>query len=82
MLKLTAVLGVFLLCFAARAADEFKTFEEAKAASFKAEEKGLWKKISWIEASDVALKEAQKSNKPILVFLLVGKWGQVNASEC
>ncbi|HYG77225.1 MAG TPA: hypothetical protein VEK08_19630 [Planctomycetota bacterium] len=88
MLKITALVLVLLACVAARAAkaagatDEFKNVWEAKDAAFKAEEKGLWKKINWYQVSEVALRDAQKLNKPIMVFLLVGKNGQKEAPEC
>lgn len=82
MLKFASVLLIFSLACIVHSTEEFKNVEEAKDAAFRSEEKGLWKKINWVYSSADALKLAQQEKKPIMVFLLVGKFGQANAAEC
>lgn len=81
MLRFSPLLLVLALASAHAAQNEFKNVEEAKAAAFKNEEKGLWKEIDWRRDPIAAQAEAAKENKPILVFMLIREWNRKESNQ-
>lgn len=60
-----------------------REFNKLEDAALKREATGKWKaKVDWKESAEVALTQARAENKPILVLLVVGEWGQKNAPHC
>ena len=46
------------------------------------EHQDKWKRIHWISDFNYAMAQAQRENKPLLVFLVVSFRGQVGATDC
>ena len=60
-----------------------REFNKLEDAALKREATGKWKaKVDWKESAEVALTQARAENKPVLVLLVVGEWGQKNAPHC
>jgi len=55
---------------------------EAKDAALTCEKQGKWKQIHWRQTMDEAMADSAKTQKPLMVALVVGKKGEKNASEC
>ncbi len=53
-----------------------------KDAALQCELEGKWKQIHWRDTMAQALSDAAKTQKPIMVALVVGKSGEKNASQC
>jgi len=83
VLRKSAILLALLFCVPlARGGEEFGNFFEAMKSAFDAEKKGEWKEIEWRHSVDEALTAAQKSGKPLMVFIMVREGGKKEATEC
>ena len=82
VLRKSAILLALLLCVPLARAEEFGNFFEAMKSAFDSEKKGEWKQIEWRHSVDEALAAAQKSGKPLMVFIMVREGGKKEASEC
>lgn len=60
----------------------FGALNEEKDAALQSEKLGKWKQINWRPTMQEALADAAKTQKPIMVALIVGKEGKKNANEC
>ncbi len=60
----------------------WKEMNEQKEAALRCEAEGKWKKIHWRSTMDEVLIDASRTNKPILVVLVVGKDAQKGAKDC
>ena len=63
-------------------ASELEKILELKRLVDENEPKQKWKLINWQADIPSALKEAQKQNKPLLVFMLVNESGHKDAEHC
>ena len=61
---------------------DFGGLNEAKEAALRCEKEGKWKQIHWRPTMQEALADAAKTQKPIMVALVVGKSGEKDAKEC
>ena len=61
---------------------DFQGLNEAKETALLCEKQGKWKEIAWRPTMQQALADAAKTQKPIMVALIVGNKGEKNASEC
>ncbi len=55
---------------------------EAINTTLMCEKQGKWKEIAWRPTMQQALADASRTQKPIMVALIVGKKGEKNAKEC
>jgi hypothetical protein len=61
---------------------DFGGLKEAEKAALQCELQGKWKQIHWRGTMDEAMADAAKTQKPIMVALVVGKKGEKNAKDC
>jgi hypothetical protein len=84
--KLWVLISMLLLSQApsagAKGLFDLNGMNEAKEAALVCEKHGKWKQIAWRPTMQQALADAAKTQKPIMVALVVGKKGEQNAKEC
>ena len=61
---------------------DLKGLHEAKETALACEKQGKWKEIAWRPTIEQALADASKTQKPIMVALIVGEKGEKNAKDC
>ncbi|GEM_PF-6643922 len=74
-----------LLCAGVAWAQE--PFDKAAADAYQQEvvanrAKGLYRRIDWRESPAEARKAAEESQKPLLVFVVVGEMARKGAADC